>query len=98
MTITVAGAGEASWRVDTTSMAIAHATFHLTSAAGRDAEGVVDTSTDPSRWPVGQTFHLSLQANDVLTVTPSGPFSPLCGSAALAEDRAGRAHGVNCGA
>lgn len=99
MTVAGDGTGTASWRADTTSMAMAQATFHLTSVIGREADGVVDTSTDSSGWRLGESFHLTLQANDVLLVTPSGPFSPLCGSAALAEDRAGGAQDdVNCGA
>jgi hypothetical protein len=73
-----------------------HATFHLTSVTGTEAQGTVDISTDPSRLPAGP-LHLTLAPNDLLVINGQQP--GLCGSTASKEDAAGTAPpGVNCGA
>lgn len=102
MVIDPDGSGTASWRVLSsggTESYMAQGTFHLTSVTGRYAAGVVDTSTSTATWAPGQRFELELQSNDMLIVTPKGPFAPMCGSSALQESQAGNPPpGVNCGA
>lgn len=100
MTIRPNGTGTASWRSQSGgSQDYRSATFHLTSVNGRSATGVVDSSTEPAAWAPGHRFSLTLGHNDMLVVTPSGPFAPLCGSVAQQQDVPGHApQGVNCGA
>jgi hypothetical protein len=98
MDISPNGQGTASWE-GTTPATGDQGTFHLTAVEGRTATGIVDTSTDPTRWPPGETFTLTLESNDMLVVTPGGPFAPMCGSQANQESEAGNPPaGVNCGA
>jgi hypothetical protein len=98
--ISTNGTGIATWRATYgRSYDIAKATFRLTSVHGREAAGVVDKFGDPKEWKAGQVFQLKLRSNDMLLLTPSGPFAPLCGLTAQREWNAGKAPtGVDCGA
>lgn len=100
MTIEADGSGVASWRDREGGPAsVANATFHLTRASAGHAQGIVDSSTQPADWPVGQRFELTLGSDDMLVVDPAGIFVPLCGSRARQQWEQGTAPPeVNCGA
>ncbi len=80
-----------------------HATLVLTSRHGNTAEGVVQTSTQPSHLPDGPAT-LRIAADDVLHITTAvrvkvWPFAALCGPRAASLPISTRvAEGINCGA
>lgn len=90
MAISPNGRGTATWLE--LNKTIGHGSFHLLSVSGRNATGVVDTSSDSTRWSPGSTFTLTLQPNDMLIVRPSGPFPSMCGATAYQANR------LSCGA
>lgn len=73
-------------------------TFHLTCVNGSHATGVVDSSNDATRWAPGQAFSLVLQPDDMMTVSPGGPFPTMCGEQAEQKSQSGTPPPEDCGA